>query len=445
MKYPILSLALIFLLGCSSSSESENEPQSTVDLPIIATNSPNEITAVSAQLGGSISNNGGANIIDKGVVWDVASGPTINDNKKSIGSGNDNFSAIVDNLEPDTKYYARSYAVNSKGTAYGNEVTFTTLIQEPQSKVYEGTIDLSNQSLVDSFGAENYTEVTGEVRIYGSVNDLTPLSNLELIGQDLLISNADNLVSLNGLENVLEIGESIQFINNDALTDISALESLNASYAIIFQGNDALKTISGFSQTVNVSGLVKISENTNLEVISGFQNLETTGNYFQITDNASLVDLNGLSKLTSIGNGLWLNNNDALTDLTPLSSLESISEIVINGNASLEAITIFNPFTSLTSIEISNNGSLTSIQGFESLTNVDGGIRINSNVLLTSITAFGNITSFGTDVQIRYNQVLQDFCILNSLITAEYTGSFSTIGNAYNPTLQDMIDGNCKL
>ena len=30
------------------------------------------------------------------------------------------------NLKPNTKYYVRAYATNSKGTAYGNELSFTT-------------------------------------------------------------------------------------------------------------------------------------------------------------------------------------------------------------------------------------------------------------------------------------------------------------------------------
>lgn len=443
MKYPILTILLLILFSCSSSSETENNPPETVvSLPTTTTAAAMEITEVSALLGGTVSDDGGANITERGIVWDVATGPTTGDNKVSIGSGSGNFSSTIQNLEPSTSYFVRSYAINSKGTAYGNEITFTTLDQEPQAKVYEGNINLYNQSLVDSFGAENYTEVTGEVRIYGTVTDLMPLSKLEIIGQDLLISNADNLVSMDGLENVVEVGESVQFVNNDALTDITALEDLNAPYAVIFIGNDALKSISGFSQTTHVSGLIMLTGNLNLEVISGFQNLESTGYNLQIEDNPSLVDISGLSKLKSVGNELWLNNNDMLVDITPLNTIETINNIVINGNASLTEISTFNNISSCT-IEISGNSSLASIQGFESLTDV-GALRINNNLSLTTVTAFGTVTSLDSFIEIQYNQLFDDFCAFSGLITNDFTGGFSTWANAYNPTIQDMIDGNCK-
>lgn len=43
----------------------------------------------------------------------------------AIVSGNK--SSNITGLNPGTKYYVRAYATNSVGTAYGNELNFTSL------------------------------------------------------------------------------------------------------------------------------------------------------------------------------------------------------------------------------------------------------------------------------------------------------------------------------
>ncbi|NJB69749.1 hypothetical protein GGR42_000211 [Saonia flava] len=442
------TIILLLFYGCSTSDSPEEVEKITVNLPTLTTLAVTDIEETSATVGGNISNNGGANVSERGVVWATTPNPTENDNKLLIGTGTGNFSSTLSDLEENTEYFIKAYATNSKGTTYGEEQSFTTLQPEPVQKIYEGTIDLNNQDLVESFGAEGYTEITGDLRIFGTVTDLSPLSSIELLGGDLIVSNASNLVSVNGLENLVSTGNVVQFISNDLLTDISALADLSVTTAIFFIGNDALQTISGFSQTKSLNSLLRIDNNASLETISGFHNLEMLGTNLQITNNPVLTDLSGFSNLTSLSGGqaeLWLNNNDSLTDITPLSSLEMANGIVISGNAMLKEINIFNLLSSLKFVEITNNRELTSIQGFDSLTNLDWQIQIDSNILLTSITAFSNLTSVGERFQIRNNSVLDDFCIFNNLIINGFSESFIVSSNLYNPTLQDMIDGNCKL
>jgi uncharacterized protein (TIGR02145 family) len=96
-------------------------------LPTVATSLPSEISFTSAKCVGNVSNNGGADVIDRGFVYGLSSNPTINDNKKSVGSGLGEFAGSLIDLKPGTKYYIRAFATNSAGTAYGLEQTFTTL------------------------------------------------------------------------------------------------------------------------------------------------------------------------------------------------------------------------------------------------------------------------------------------------------------------------------
>ena len=58
--------------------------------------------------------------------------PTIADKRTQEGapSGIGAFTSSMTGLSPSTTYYVRAYAVNVAGTAYGDEVTFTSLNQK---------------------------------------------------------------------------------------------------------------------------------------------------------------------------------------------------------------------------------------------------------------------------------------------------------------------------
>lgn len=84
------------------------------------------ITSTSAVSGGVIGYNGGATVTAKGVCWNTVTGPTLDNPHTTDGEGNDHFVSRLSGLTGNTTYYVRSYATNSTGTAYGNELSFTT-------------------------------------------------------------------------------------------------------------------------------------------------------------------------------------------------------------------------------------------------------------------------------------------------------------------------------
>ena len=95
--------------------------------PIITTNALTSITSTTATAGGTITTDGGLAITAKGVCWSTNSNPTIADSKTSDGTGSGNFTSQLSGLRDGTLYYVRAYATNSKGTSYGNEVSFKSL------------------------------------------------------------------------------------------------------------------------------------------------------------------------------------------------------------------------------------------------------------------------------------------------------------------------------
>lgn len=81
--------------------------------------------------GGTLTSDGGDEIIEKGLVWNTAINPNISHTKKVDKSDSDNFTMIVDKLLPNVTYYVRAFATNSKGTAYGNQVTYRKALGLP--------------------------------------------------------------------------------------------------------------------------------------------------------------------------------------------------------------------------------------------------------------------------------------------------------------------------
>ena len=128
----ITILGFIILAGILHSCKKE-------ELPILSTTSATNITATSASSGGNISSDGGAVVTARGVCWNTSQSPTTSDSKTEDGSGTGTFTSNLTGLIPGTSYYARAYATNSAGTAYGNEILFTSLGEAPSALTQPAT------------------------------------------------------------------------------------------------------------------------------------------------------------------------------------------------------------------------------------------------------------------------------------------------------------------
>lgn len=95
-------------------------------LPTVNTSSVSDITYNSATCGGNVTDDGGATVTVRGVCWSTSQNPTVSDSYTTDGTGVDSFSSSITSLSPVTTYYIRAYATNSAGTAYGNQIEFTT-------------------------------------------------------------------------------------------------------------------------------------------------------------------------------------------------------------------------------------------------------------------------------------------------------------------------------
>jgi hypothetical protein len=143
------------------------------DPPTVTTAPPTSIGTTSATLGGNVTNDGGADVFDRGIVYSTNLNPTTDDNVVQIGSGTGSFSQNVTGLSPGTTYYVRAYATNSEGTSYGSEESFTTSVEVESIVRHDPTSELTNSD-----------QVVFEVNLSGPVDGLSS-SNFSVESSEL--------------------------------------------------------------------------------------------------------------------------------------------------------------------------------------------------------------------------------------------------------------------
>lgn len=117
--------------GTSYSNQMTFETQDRPQVPTVETGAVSGIQASQVTVSGNIlkvGNDGG--ITQYGHVWHTSANPTTAHNKTTLGSTTSTgpFSSTLTGLSPNVTYHVRAYATNSLGTAYGEDVTFTTTV-----------------------------------------------------------------------------------------------------------------------------------------------------------------------------------------------------------------------------------------------------------------------------------------------------------------------------
>ncbi len=140
---------------------------SQAQTPTITTTAISDIAQTSAKSGGNVTDDGGAEIIARGVCWSTSEEPTTSDSKITDGTGIGAFTSTMIDLQANTKYYVRAYATNSEGTAYGEQREFTTLqaqsgvaLQLPFYEDCEGDVSAWNIEDRDADGKKWKTSAT---------------------------------------------------------------------------------------------------------------------------------------------------------------------------------------------------------------------------------------------------------------------------------------------
>ena len=167
-----------------------------------------------------------------------------------------------------------------------------------------------------------------------------------------------------------------------------------------------------------------------------------------ILDSQEAIDVFGLFNYIEINGSLTINDIDDfnIVSLQPLNSIEKVYDIFkIVSNKGLESLQGLNNLTTTASFIIQDNEVLTSLEGLDELSFTAGEVfYIANNNSLVSLAGLENL-NHATWLGISFNSQLEDFCALGNFIAGGDYTQFSTFENSFNPTAQDIIDGNCSL
>lgn len=322
---------------------------------------------------------------------------------------------------------------------------------------------IHNQDDIDNFKA---TKIFGNLEIEGDdIHDLSGLSSLTSVGA-IVIENTQ-ITNLYGLHNLQNLLGKVYLENNPILEDVTALSNISTQIITLeLIDNDSLIDITGLNIAENADQLhIESTPVVNLDV---FTNIKNT-NSITLKNLQELNSLEGLIGLESIENRLLLQNLPNINNFEGFNNIQSLSIDLNIVDLQIVDFQGFNGLTTCKAINMSELVYLQSFNGFDSLENIDesisigdcpfienfdgfpnlitsGGITINNLYSLTTISGFQNLTTIVNDLVIIENNSLTDFCGLQTLfINDGLGGSYEVYNNAYNPTQQDIIDGNCSL
>ena len=106
--------------------DSVTVPVPIITIPTVTTTVISDINLTTATGGGEVTDDGGTTVTVQGVCWNTSTTPTVSNDHTTQGGGIGTFVSYLTGLSSGTLHYVRAYATNSEGTAYGNQVTFTT-------------------------------------------------------------------------------------------------------------------------------------------------------------------------------------------------------------------------------------------------------------------------------------------------------------------------------
>jgi uncharacterized protein (TIGR02145 family) len=166
----LLGLTVYFFITCK-----KEEPT----LPVLATTAVTDITATTATSGGIVVSDGGAAITARGICWGIAANPTTAGTKTTDSDGTGQFVSNITGIDAGTLYHVRAYATNSVGTAYGADLSFSSLGQVPSATTLAATDITATGSTLNGTVNANYSSTTvtfeyGLTTDYGSIAPAIP-------------------------------------------------------------------------------------------------------------------------------------------------------------------------------------------------------------------------------------------------------------------------------
>ena len=155
----LFAVAVVCTTGCKKSSDNDNNNNgggggTTAGNVTVTTYNPTSVSSNEATCGVEANPDDSNYLEEIGVCWGTSAYPTVNNNKLSTGNCDEPFVCNIPNLQSETTYHVRGYALYNGRYYYGDDKSFTTLAGgggtstsiNKISKIYYGYTYLSEVS-----------------------------------------------------------------------------------------------------------------------------------------------------------------------------------------------------------------------------------------------------------------------------------------------------------
>lgn len=156
----------------------------TTPLPIIGEATVSEEALRSAQAAGEVIYDGEATVTERGFVISLSPLPTTADTKYLVAGTTGTFQRQLTDLAVNTTYYLRPFATTVHGTAYGAQVTFSTL-------------NISANDIIKEIGAEDGESYAVSLTVGGTVGSVTV--KLGTTGESAVFLAGSGVVTFEGI------------------------------------------------------------------------------------------------------------------------------------------------------------------------------------------------------------------------------------------------------
>ena len=242
-------------------------------LPTVNTTAVTDITQDAATSGGNVTATGVADVTERGICWSTNHNPTISGSHANNGMGTGSYTIRMTGLTANTTYFVRAYAINSVGTSYGNELSFTT--EQVPTYTISVSANPTNEGTVS--GGGSYQQ--GQTCTVHAIANSGYAFNNWIEGMNVVSSNPDYTFTVTGNRTLKAV-----FITANS-----------QSYTVSVSANPTNGgTVSGGgSYTYGQSCTVTATANTDYNFLRWTQNgsqVSTNANYtFTVNGNRTLV------------------------------------------------------------------------------------------------------------------------------------------------------------
>lgn len=177
--------------------------------------------------------------------------------------------------------------------------------------------------------------VDGNLKVSGTVANLSGLESLQIITMDLTFLNDGPLVHADGLSALSVIGGSLEVVIDSELADFSGMENLK-SIGNNIRVDSGLKSLDGLQNVSYIGGSVFIG-NVNVKTIPSLVSVSALGGVGKLNGHlkifgAGITSLEGFSQLTDIKGDLLIIGNPLL----PTCSAKSLADKALPESVQIE-------------------------------------------------------------------------------------------------------------